>query len=67
MTYQLSYWVDKPDVDYVDGSSSILVGHYVEEQGLSVQFDLEEPIVGVYLLAHMGKDHDYNFPDGSSF
>ena len=55
----------KPDVEYVDGSSSILVGHYVEEQGLSVQFDLEEPIVGVYLLAHMGKDHDYNFPDGS--
>jgi len=55
----------KPNVDYVDGSSSILVGHYIEEQGLSVQFDLEKPIVGVYLLAHMGKDHDYDFPEGS--
>lgn len=55
----------KPNVNYVDGSSSILVGHYIEEQGLSVQFDLETPILGVYLLAHMGKDHDYDFPEGS--
>lgn len=55
----------KPDVDYIDGSSSILVGHYVEEQGLSVQFDLTNPIKGVYLLGHMGKDHGYDFPEGS--
>lgn len=55
----------KPDVDYIDGSSSILVSHYVEQQGPTVQFDLETPIVGVYLLAHMGKDHDYEFPEGS--
>lgn len=55
----------KPNVNYVDGSSSILVGHYIEEQGLSVQFDLKTPILGVYLLAHMGKDHDYDFPEGS--
>ena len=55
----------KPDVEYVDGSSSILVGHYIEEQGLSVQFDLETPLVGIYLLSHMGKHHDYNFPEGS--
>jgi UDPglucose 6-dehydrogenase len=55
----------KPNVDYIDGSSSILVAHYVEEQGLRVQYDLETPIKGIYLLAHLGKHHDYEFPDGS--
>ena len=58
----------KPDVDYLDGSSSILVGHYCESaygSKYKVQYDLETPIKGVYLLGHMGKHHDYNFPDGS--
>lgn len=55
----------KPDVPYVDGSSSILVAYYVQEQGHKVFFDLEEPIKAVYLLAHYKKHHDYKFTEGS--
>jgi UDPglucose 6-dehydrogenase len=54
----------KPNVEYIDGSSSILVGHYVEQLGGSVMYDVE-PISAVYLLGHYGKHHDYNFPSGS--
>jgi len=55
----------KPGVPFEDGSSSILVGYYVEEQGYKVLYDIEEPIEGVYLLAHYKKHHDYDFPKGS--
>jgi UDPglucose 6-dehydrogenase len=57
----------KPDVDYIDGSSSILTAHYCESFGdkFKVIFDPEQPVKAVYLLAHMNKFHDYNFPDGS--
>ena len=57
----------KPDVHYKDGSSSILVGHYCEAYGSAkkVTYDPIEPIKAVYLLGHMGKHHDYNFPQGS--
>lgn len=57
----------KPDVEYIDGSSSILVGHYCEAFGSAkkVIFDPLEPIKAVYLLGHMGKHHDYKFPEGS--
>ena len=57
----------KPDVHYIDGSSSILVGHYCESYGSAkkVTYDPVEPIKAVYLLGHMGKHHDYNFPEGS--
>lgn len=57
----------KPDVDYKDGSSSILVGHYCESYGSAkkVTYDPVEPIKAVYLLGHMGKHHDYDFPEGS--
>jgi len=55
----------KPDVDYIDGSSSILVGHYCSELGIVPEFDQPNPYKAVYLLAHMGKDHDYDFPAGS--
>ena len=57
----------KPDVHYKDGSSSILVGHYCEAYGSAkkVTYDPIEPIKAVYLLGHMGKHHDYNFPEGS--
>ena len=57
----------KPDVYYEDGSSSILVGHYCESYGSAkkVTYDPVEPIKAVYLLGHMGKHHDYDFPDGS--
>ena len=56
----------KPDVHYKDGSSSILVGHFVEEAtGVDVIYDPVEPIKAVYLLGHMGKHHDYEYPEGS--
>ena len=55
----------KPNVEYLDGSSSILVGHYVEEMGVEVFYDLQVPIKAVYLLGHFNKHHDYNFPNGS--
>jgi len=57
----------KPDVHYKDGSSSILVGHYCEAYGSAkkVTYDPIKPIKAVYLLGHMGKHHDYNFPEGS--
>ena len=59
----------KPDVDYVDGSSSILVGHYCESaygSRFKVTYDPIEPIKAIYLLGHIGKHHDYNFPEGST-
>lgn len=55
----------KPDVPFVDGSSSILVAHYVEEQGYQVLFDIEAPIRAIYLLAHYKKHHDFDFPKDS--
>lgn len=56
----------KPDVHYKDGSSSILVGHFVEQEtGVDVIYDPVEPIKAVYLLGHMGKHHDYEYPEGS--
>jgi UDPglucose 6-dehydrogenase len=55
----------KPNVNYMDGSSSILVGHYVEELGSEVDFDIEIPKIAIYLLAHFGKFHEYLFPKGS--
>ena len=56
----------KPNVHYKDGSASILVGHYVQNfTGTPVTYDPVEPIQAVYLLGHMGKHHDYNFPEGS--
>ncbi len=55
----------KPDVEYLDGSSSILVSHYIETLGLKVDFDIETPITAIYLLAHFNKFHEYSFPKGS--
>jgi UDPglucose 6-dehydrogenase len=49
----------KPDVDFLDGSYSLLVGHYLEKQGISVMY--ADPLTGdlvvnntpcVLLLAH---------------
>jgi UDPglucose 6-dehydrogenase len=55
----------KPDVEYLDGSSSILVSHYVEKMGVKVEFDIETPKTAIYLLAHFNKFHEYSFPKGS--
>lgn len=55
----------KPNVDYIDGSSSILVGYYIEREDVKVMYDLEIPIDAVYLLGHYGKHHDYKFTKNS--
>lgn len=55
----------KPGVHFEDGSSSVLVGHYVEKQNYKVIYDAEDPIPGIYLLAHYKEHHDYLFPEGS--
>jgi UDPglucose 6-dehydrogenase len=55
----------KPNVDYVDGSSSILVAHYIEKHGKTVQYDINTPIDAIYLLAHYGKHHDFKFTNSS--
>ena len=57
----------KPDVPYEDGSTTILTGHFCESYGsrYKVEFDPIEPKKAVYLLGHMGKFHNYSFPEGS--
>ena len=55
----------KPDVHYEDGSTSILTGHFCAEQGIVPEYDQPAPYKAVYLLGHMGKHHDYKFPNGS--
>ena len=65
----------KPDVEFTDGSSSMLVGHYVKELAphLDLYYDENpqntfEPITEeihdipcVYLLGHRGKHHNFTF------
>jgi len=55
----------KPDVHYEDGSTSILTGHFCSELGIVPEYDQPAPYKAVYLLGHMGKHHDYEFPNGS--
>ena len=61
----------KPDVPYEDGSTTILTGHYCKEMGIEPEFDIETNVPNiiykpaVFLLGHMGKFHDYNYPIGS--
>jgi UDPglucose 6-dehydrogenase len=54
----------KPDVEFIEGSTGILTGYYVEQLGSKFEFDTE-PKKAIYLLSHMGKFHDYPFPEGS--
>jgi UDPglucose 6-dehydrogenase len=54
----------KPDVEYTEGSTSILTSHYLEKNGVEFKFD-SEPETAIYLLAHRGKFYDYQFPKGS--
>lgn len=49
----------KPDVDYIDGSYSLLIGHYLEELGAEFAYSdpltgdiLEGPVLGIAFLAH---------------
>jgi len=54
----------KPDVEYTEGSTSILTSYYLEKNNVNFKFDCE-PEVAIYLLAHRGKFFDYQFPKGS--
>jgi UDPglucose 6-dehydrogenase len=54
----------KPSVEYIDGSASILVGHYVNKMNVNFTFD-ETPIKAIYLLTHMNSYFEFNYPDGS--
>jgi len=56
----------KPDVPYEDGSTTILTGYYCEEMGIKPEFDTITDKPSVFLLGHMGKFHNYNFPNGST-
>jgi UDPglucose 6-dehydrogenase len=49
----------KPDVDYIDGSYSLLIGHYLEELGAEFSYcdpltgdNIEGPVLGIAFLAH---------------
>ena len=55
----------KPGVSLTDGSSSMLVGHYVEQAGNTVQYDLISQSPAVYLLAHDTEYKDFNPAQGS--
>ena len=54
----------KPGVDYVEGSTSIMVGHFCENQGRDVLFDDKEG-KAVYLLGHYNTFNQIEFPEGS--
>jgi UDPglucose 6-dehydrogenase len=54
----------KPDVEYTEGSTSILTSYFLEKQGIEFKFD-SEPEVAIYLLAHRNKFYEYPYPNGS--
>lgn len=54
----------KPNVLSDEGSSSVLTGYYIEELGVSVEYDKSD-IPAVYLLAHKGTFYGRIFPPGS--
>lgn len=54
----------KPEVDHLDGSSSILTGYYVEQHGTQLEYDTTD-YPAVYLLAHKNTFNDNVFPSGS--
>lgn len=55
----------KPDVPYKEGSTTILTGHFCEIAGHKPQYDIETNKPALFLLGHMDKFHDYDFPEGS--
>lgn len=54
----------KPGVDYLEGSTSIMVGYYLEQQGYEVAYDRIDT-QAVYLLGHYNSFVDTVFPTGS--
>ena len=55
----------KPETNLTDGSTSMLVGHYVEQAGQTVTYDQYSVSPAVYLLAHPVDYSDANFTAGS--
>lgn len=55
----------KPGVPYTDGSYSVLVGHYCEQQGSTVYYDTVIAEPAVYLLAHNTPTDFTNICQGS--
>tara|TARA_R100000329_G_scaffold3726_2_gene5329 strand:+ start:1699 stop:2919 length:1221 start_codon:yes stop_codon:yes gene_type:complete len=56
----------KPGVEQLEGSPSILVGHYLEKLGYEVTYDTVEPgIPSAYLLGWPKHFDDYPFAPGS--
>jgi UDPglucose 6-dehydrogenase len=54
----------KPDVEFIEGSTTILTGYHLKEMDIEVEFDIiNKP--AVYLLGHRGKFHDVEFPKNS--
>lgn len=54
----------KPGVDYSEGSTSIMVGYYLEQQGYEVTYD-NINTQAIYLLGHYNSFVDTVFPVGS--
>ena len=54
----------KPGVEYTEGSTSIMVGHFCENQGFNVSYDDIEGRA-VYLLGHYKTFNETEFPEGS--
>jgi UDPglucose 6-dehydrogenase len=54
----------KPDVEYLEGSTTILTSYYVNQLGKKVEFD-NTSYSAIYLLGHMGKYNSIKFPINS--
>ena len=54
----------KPETNLTDGSTSMLVGHYVEQAGHKVVYDNVSVSPAVYLLAHPVDYSSVNFAEG---
>jgi UDPglucose 6-dehydrogenase len=54
----------KPGVEFNEGSTSILIGYYVEEMGKKVEYDIING-PAIYLLGHRGVHNETIFSEGS--
>ena len=54
----------KPDVEYLEGSTTILTSYYIEQFGKSVEFDVIDKDA-IYLLGHYGKYNNHKFTKNS--
>ena len=54
----------KPDVEYLEGSTTILTSYYIEQLGKSVEFDVVDKDA-IYLLGHYRKYNNFTFTKNS--